>query len=116
MTVVIIISSCSHSTEGLSAIDTICFESDVLPIFQTNCAISGCHDGSTEEIKYVDYESIMETVTPNDAKDSKAYKSITDTWSEEFMPPLPRQPLSKEQRTLIYLWIEQGAKNISCKK
>lgn len=108
-----ITSSCNHSTDAISLIDTVCFEKDVLPIFQTNCAISGCHDGSGEEFRLSDYNSIREQVKPNNAKDSRVYSAITNTW-DEFMPPSPRQPLSKEQRTLIYVWIQQGAKNTKC--
>lgn len=108
------ISSCTNTTDAFSNLDTVCFEKDVLPIFQTNCAISGCHDGSSEEFQLTDYNSIREKVKPNNAKESEVYSAITDTWGE-FMPPSPRQPLSKEQRTLIYVWIQQGAKNTTCK-
>jgi len=108
------ISSCTHSTQGLSSLDTVCFEKEVLPIFQTNCAISGCHDGSLEEIRFTDYNSIRNEVTPNDPKNSRAYEATISTWGG-LMPPSPRPPLSKEQRTLIFLWIEQGATNTTCK-
>ncbi len=111
--IITFLNSCSHSTEDISLYDMICFESDILPIFQTNCAVSGCHDGNAEELRFIDYHSIMNSITPNDPKDSKAYEAVTDTW-DEFMPPSPRPPLSKEQRTLLYLWIEQGATNSTC--
>jgi uncharacterized membrane protein len=106
-------SSCTNTTDTLSNLDTVCFEKDVLPVFQTNCSLSGCHDGSGEGFKLTDYNSIREQVKPFNAKESKVYSAITSSWGE-FMPPSPRQPLSKEQRTLIYVWIQQGAKNTSC--
>ena len=31
----------------------VCFESEVLPIFQTNCATSGCHDAASNQKGYI---------------------------------------------------------------
>jgi hypothetical protein len=107
--------SCSHSTEGLSDIKEVCFESQVLPIFQTNCAISGCHEGDKSKagLTLSDYNSIMKSITPNKPKDSRAYEAVISTWGN-LMPPSPKKPLTLEQRTLIALWIEQGAKDTKC--
>ena len=30
---------------------TVCFETEILPIFQSNCAKSGCHDAITQSAK-----------------------------------------------------------------
>ena len=111
----IIFLSCSHNPVGVSSLATICFESQVLPIFQTNCAIAGCHEGERGKGGYVfdSYSTIMKAVTPNEPKKSKAYQYIVNTWIH-FMPPSPHQPLSSEQRTLIAVWIEQGANDTSC--
>jgi mono/diheme cytochrome c family protein len=54
----------------------------------------------------------MEIVTPGDPHGSKLYKVITNINGENLMPP--KQPLSKEQRTLIQIWIAQGAHNKTC--
>ncbi len=110
-----IVGSCSHPTENIESLPTVCFESDVLPIFQTNCAISGCHAGGNAEAGYScsDYPSIMRKISPNSLSNSEAYQVITDTWITP-MPPSPRKMLSKEQRTLIAVWILQGAKETKC--
>ena len=105
--------SCTHNTPNAVDMPEICFESEVLPIFQTGCAISGCHDNITAEKGYIysDYNSIMNTITAGDASKSKAFKAITSL-SGESMPP--DRPLSIDARILIRLWIEQGAKNTTC--
>lgn len=104
--------SCTHEPAGIEDLDTVCFDTQILPILQTSCGISGCHDGSGEEIRIYDYNSIMEMVTPGDPHGSKLYRVITTINGENLMPP--KQPLSKEQRTLIQIWIAQGAINKVC--
>jgi uncharacterized membrane protein len=111
-----IFSACTHSTEGIENTKEVCFDTQVLPILQTNCAMSGCHDGGDGEggdIVFTDYSAVMKNITPKDPKASKIYYAMTDTWGT-LMPPSPRSPLSIEQRTLIFLWIQQGAKETKC--
>jgi hypothetical protein len=100
------ITSCSHDAD-ISNLPEMCFERDVLPIFSNSCAISHCHDGSGEAFPLNSYAQIMNTVTPYNPDKSQCYKAITTTWGEGRMPP--DQPLSQEKRTIIRLWIEQGA-------
>ena len=106
------ITSCTHSTELPANIDSVCFDTEVLPIFQTNCALSGCHGDNAEEFSLTDYESIIKQITPLEPENSELYKAMTDSWGE-LMPPPPAQPLSKQQRNVIYIWIKQGA-NTTC--
>jgi mono/diheme cytochrome c family protein len=96
----------------METIDTICFSRDILPIFQNSCGTTGCHNGSAEGFDARSYESIMKSVTPGDPEKSDAYKVLTNVYLGEKMPP--DKPLSKEDRTLIALWIEQGAMNTDC--
>ena len=107
-----LINSCKH--EGITGdqFKPICFTGEVLPIFQTSCAMAGCHDANGGETGYVftDYSSIMKSITPGNASKSKAYQSITSTL--KLMPPDNALPINK--RTLIRLWIEQGAKETTC--
>ncbi len=104
--------SCTHEPAGIEDLDPVCFDTQILPILQTSCGISGCHDGSAEEFQISDYNSIMEIVTPGDPHGSKLYRVITSINGENLMPP--KNPLTREQRTLIQLWIAQGAKNTIC--
>lgn len=110
----LVVNSCRHEPYGIESLDTVCFNSQILPILQTSCGISGCHGNGSDEGDFIvdDYESIMEIVKPFNASSSKLYRVITDINSEDFMPP--NRPLTLQQRTQIMVWIEQGAENIIC--
>jgi hypothetical protein len=107
--------SCQHATENLSTYPKVCFDTKILFIFQNSCAMSGCHTTGSSEVRYdfSYYEGIMDAVVPFSPSKSPAYQAITAIWGESAMPP--SQPISEENRTLIRLWIEQGAeKDPSC--
>lgn len=108
------INSCRHEPFGVDLLDTICFNTQVLPILQTSCGISGCHDATTAEGDFIalDYESILKIVKPYKASSSELYRVITDINGPNFMPP--NRPLTREQRTTIMIWIQQGAPNTIC--
>ncbi len=107
-----IYSSCKHDPTGLESFRKICFDQDIFPIVQSNCTMSGCHDGTVEKIDLRTYEGIMKNVIPGNPGQSSLYNSITDAM--QIMPPSPYSLLSQEQRTLIFLWISQGAANSVC--
>lgn len=96
---------------------TICFESEVLPIFQSNCAKSGCHDAITQQegIVLTSYNSIMtsnnENIIPNNPGASEVYDVITENDIDKIMPPPPNTLLSAEQIAVIRQWIMEGAQN-----
>ena len=103
-------SSCKHDDISLEAYPAICFEDQILPLLQDNCA--GCHTGGENGgYDYTSYSGIIKDVSPGKPFDSKLYTILTTKWGH-IMPP--DNPLSKENRTLIRLWIEQGAKNTTC--
>lgn len=109
------LNACKHKTVDPAAIRTVCFETEVFPIFQVNCAINGCHadnggseDREEEGFDLRTYSGIVENVSPGNPENSKLYKAITAK-GEEIMPPKPSSPLTESQRTLIYIWILQGA-------
>ena len=93
---VLIIYSCEHKTPNAQLMDEICFETEILPIFQTSCG--SCHNAQTPQGGYVftDYNSILKSVTPGDPEKSIAYQYITEI-RHDFMPP--EQPLSIRERT-----------------
>jgi len=104
--------SCTH-TADISNLPEVCFEGDVLPVFKNSCAISGCHDGNGEsDLVLNNYLDISHSVVPGDPLASKVYKSIIATTGENKMPP--DRPLSLDNRIMIRLWIEQGAKLTVC--
>lgn len=92
---------------------TICFETDVLPIFVSNCAKPGCHDVTTQAkgLRYDNYAEIMKTIRPNEPANSNAWKTILDDRPDKRMPPPPAAALDKSKKDSIYKWIVQGALN-----
>ena len=107
--------SCKHKAQNISNLRTVCFQTEILPIFQSNCAISGCHNNSesNHELNLNDYNGIIKNISPGNPGKSELYNSITSKWVE-LMPPPPYSPLSEIQRSLIYVWILQGANNTIC--
>lgn len=110
----VIIISCKHEPLLLPDTPTVCFQDQVLPLINSNCAISGCHDASSEE-SLSNYNDIMNFVSPGKPNQSKLYKLITTTsLLSEFMPPSPKTPLTQNQIDAISIWILQGAENNTC--
>lgn len=106
------IPSCRHNAD-ISGLPEMCFSGDVFPVFQNNCSISGCHGGGGEsDLSFSGYEEIMRGVVPGKPYSSAVYKAIIAAGGEGRMPP--RRPLSIENRTIIRLWIEQGAAQTTC--
>jgi cytochrome c5 len=106
------ISSCRHDAIFPSNLRDVCFESEVLPIFLNSCATAGCHDGSGEAESYNNYVDISHAVISGNPNGSRIYKSIIKKSGENRMPP--DKPLSLDNRMIIRIWIEQGAKLTLC--
>lgn len=95
----------------------VCFQSEILPMFQSNCAKSGCHDATThtKELILDSYTNIMRRgIVPGNADASKIYKVLFETGNDK-MPPPPNTDLTIPQKALIARWINEGAKNtVNC--
>jgi hypothetical protein len=104
------ISSCTHEAD-IADYTEVCFQRDVLPIFVNSCGMSGCHS-SGSEFSLTNYDQIASNVVPGNAQKSKLYQVISSAWGFQRMPP--DLPLSIDNRSIINLWIEQGAKNTTC--
>jgi cytochrome c553 len=109
----------NDDTSTTNPLDTsLCFERDILPIFRTSCAKSGCHDAASHEEGYVldSYSNIMNSgdddgIVPGDASESEIYEAITEDDIDKRMPRYPNPPLSSAQKSLIRRWINEGAQN-----
>lgn len=89
----------------------ICFERDILPIFQSNCAKSGCHNAASHEEGYVldNYANIRKKgIVPGNPSASKIYESIAYSSGEDAMPQ-GAPPLSAANINLVRRWIAGGA-------
>ncbi|NOT92451.1 hypothetical protein [Ferruginibacter sp.] len=102
---------------GPVANNGVCFESEILPLFQSNCAKSGCHDAAThqEELILDSYANIMrKDIVAGSADRSKIYRVLFETGKDK-MPPTPNADLTAAQKALIGKWINEGAKNtVNC--
>lgn len=109
------------STSAISQVqscddDTIYFQEQILPIFQSSCAIPECHDDITHQdgFAFTSYEGIMEDGEVLPLDNSDIYEVITESDPDDVMPPPPYDPLTAEQIALFYSWASQGALNNSC--
>lgn len=97
--------------------DTVYFVQDVLPIFQGNCATSGCHGGSYGQagIRLDTYTHIITTghIHAGSPNSSLAYEYMVTNGGNR-MPPWPAAHLPSATTNLVYTWIMQGALNNSC--
>ena len=100
---------------GSSANDTVCFNSDVLPLYQSYCGSSGCHSGPNPAhgIDLSTYQSIMNGIRPNNTSASRYY-TILSGGGDDNMPPRNSPQLSATQIAIIAKWINQGALNTTC--
>jgi mono/diheme cytochrome c family protein len=94
--------------------DTVYFGSEILPMINSNCATSGCHDLVThkEGIILTDYAHIVSRVSPFNAERSSLYTVCVR--GGERMPPKPMAALTQAQLTKMIIWINQGALNNNC--
>lgn len=98
--------------------DSVYFQNQILPLLQSSCAKSGCHDALSHQngIILADYQSVITSgqIVPFNPGSSDLYEAITETDPDKIMPPPPYAALSSQQISLIYNWIAQGAKNNYC--
>ncbi len=92
------------------------FENDVLPLFQANCATSGCHDAGTaaEGVILNSFSNIVNTgeVRPGDPSGSEVFEVLNESDPDKVMPPTGKLPPA--QIEIIRQWILDGAQNTAC--
>lgn len=108
-------SSCRKEPVLAPGTEQVCFDQKVMPVLQSHCAISGCHDAGGESPHFDSYDEVMSLVKAGDPNKSKLYNVIT---SKGFvlttMPPKGNTQLSVKNINDITVWILQGAENTTC--
>jgi hypothetical protein len=111
-------------TGGGTGSTAICFESQILPLFQSYCAKSGCHDAVSHRDGYIldSYENLFkkdgreerDNIIPGKPESSELYEVLFETGNDK-MPPPGNTDLTAEQKNLIATWIREGAKKtVNC--
>jgi uncharacterized membrane protein len=93
--------------------DSVYFQYDVLPILNSACATSGCHNDLTKESGYqlTTYaNTIKKGISAGKPNSSKIYTEMANG----SMPPRGYPALTQAQKDIVSKWITQGAKNLSC--
>ena len=95
----------------ITAAGNVCFSSDVLPLYQSYCAQTGCHNSVSKRDGVVtdSYSNIMRGISANKPNSSKYYTVIGGK-----MPPNGSAQMSAAQKAIILNWINQGATNTTC--
>ena len=118
---IVIISGC---TEDITVIvkpsiptitKTLVFSKDIVPLFTTNCALTGCHAAGAHDPTLTPdkaYSSItnMGLITVSDPANSKLYLRLTG----KIVPAMPLNAPASDPLFIneyILAWITQGAKN-----
>jgi hypothetical protein len=99
----------STSTTGTTTPvnDSVCFNTEILPLFQSNCAQGGCHDAASHQEGYTltTYSGIMKGIN-----DGEIMKEI----NKGDMPMAPVPLLTTAQKALLQKWIDEGSRNRIC--
>lgn len=90
---------------------TVCFSTQILPLYVTYCAMSGCHNSGSraEGIELDTYTTIMNGIVANNPNGSRYYTVLGGK-----MPPKSSGQLTSTQIALISQWITEGATNTTC--
>ncbi|GMT46382.1 MAG: hypothetical protein IEMM0006_2214 [bacterium] len=94
--------------------DTVYFQNDILPLLNSTCDLSSCHDATTgkEGVVLTDYAAVMKTggINLQNPAESGIYRVLSKS-GEDRMPPAPAQAWSSNQTASLLKWISQGALN-----
>lgn len=91
--------------------DTVCFNSEVLPLYVSYCGSAGCHNETShrEGVITTNYGYIMNGIRSKNPGSSKYYTIIGNG-----MPPRSSPQMTAANTATILKWINQGALNTSC--
>lgn len=112
-----VINSCTHPPYVLPVSErtgdpNICFERDVLPIFVSNCAKSGCHDGTSHRSGYIldNYNDIVRKgIVPGNYAASVIWQSVAIKVFNVSHMPQGASDLNATDIQTIRAWIAGGA-------
>jgi hypothetical protein len=91
---------------------TVTFSQDIVPIFNSSCSISGCHNkgGQSPDLSAdnaFNSLTIGNYIDKNVPENSLIYLKMTGKKGN----PMPMSGINKDYNALILAWIKQGANN-----
>ncbi len=105
LTAVMLASCVYHDFPQYTCTQTYTFQKDILPIIQTKCAVSGCHNGDMgPDLKWTDFEQFHKRAASGLVKYRVTHRIMPPSFS-------PAGPLTQEQIDAIACWSDQGALN-----
>jgi hypothetical protein len=101
----------SNPSNGTTASDTVCFNTEILPLYVSYCGSAGCHDVAShrEGVITTSYAYIMQGIRAKNVSKSEYFTIIGDD-----MPPRSSPQMTAAHLVSIKKWIEQGALNTNC--
>jgi hypothetical protein len=110
-TTVIVAPPIGGGTSTTTTSDTVCFNTDILPLYVSYCGSSGCHDAASqrEGVILTDYAHIMLGIRAKQSSSSRYYTIIGGS-----MPPRSSPQMTATNMATIKKWIDQGAINSQC--
>lgn len=84
----------------------VCFDTDVLPILNNKCAMSGCHNS-------IDKQKGLDLSSYEGFSSSKEKDKVLEAINEGKMPPAPLS-LTKEEKQILARWAAQGYSRGEC--
>ena len=101
----------TNPTTGTTVNDTVCFNTEILPLYVSYCASAGCHDVTShrEGVITTNYAYIIRGIKAKSVSNSTYYTIIGNG-----MPPKSSPQLTSAHLATIKKWIEQGALNTNC--
>lgn len=110
---VFLLSACIHAPIVPPYQSAVSFKNDVQPVLIGNCTSAGCHDataGGEQVFSLITYDDVINNggIQAGKPAKSKLYRAISGK-GDNLMPPNGK--MADSQISVIYIWIEQGAKN-----
>lgn len=91
---------------------TVSFAEDIVPIFNSSCNASGCHNSGGKSPDLSAGNSYNALISGNYIDKGAAENSVLYQWmSGKRSLPMPVGGANKEYNALILAWIKQGANN-----
>ncbi len=97
---------------GAAITRPVSFASDIVPIFNSSCNISGCHSAGGKAPDLSASNALTSLTVGNYLNTGSPETSTIYLWmSGKKSTPMPVAGINKDYNALILAWIKQGAQN-----